>query len=214
MNRAERTQTRGQVQRGSLLTAHPRITYTYNPAGGAHWGSWGRDGGFWQASVLRDREAESQTGTKEGLVLFFHFCPSSESKLTFSLLSALAACLHNGCHTSHPRRQSHRPFTHVQTTVTAVRVRQDWFTCQVHFLPLSEHQVTAGTPSTSRVVVFTSCLRGDRGEEGRRGEEDDGERRREYYFHNFLNRLPTVWNLTVHHHHHHHPHPSCYNVLL
>lgn len=32
------------------------------------------------------------------------------------------------------------------------------FTCQVHFLSLFEHHVTAGTAGTSWMVVFPSCL--------------------------------------------------------
>lgn len=98
---------------------------------------------------------------------------------TLSLLSARAACLHNGCHTSHPgekktgsgsgvrRGDSHAFLSHV-----LVRHRGG-VTCQVHFLPFFEHHVAAGAARAGRMVVFPSGLRGRRrgGRGGAGGEE-------------------------------------------
>ena len=52
-----------------------------------------------------------------------------------------------------------------------VDVLASGFTCQVHFLSLFEHQVTAGASSAGRMVVLPSRLRGE-------GEEEEEERRR------------------------------------
>lgn len=94
--------------------------------------------------------------------------------LTLSLLSALAACLHNGCHTSHPEEEKDRSVLGVSLHTVkctpqclcvseCVDVLASSFTCQIHFLSLFEHHVTAGTAGAGRMVLFPSRLRKEEG---------------------------------------------------
>ena len=135
-----------------------------------------------EVQTKRRRRGEGAHGEKMTVFILFEHC-HFKIHLTLSLLSALAACLHNGCHTSHPEEERDRersvlgvPTCHafvytgmysVCACVCVVVFDVSSFTCQVHFLSLFEHHVTARASSAGRMVVFPSRLRG--GKKRRRG---------------------------------------------
>lgn len=96
-----------------LKAEESQVTYTYNSAGRAYGGARRRDGGLRQASVLwgTSRQWKAKRRRKKmDYIFFFILSEHFQFKLepTLSLLSALAACLHNGCHTSFPEETEDR----------------------------------------------------------------------------------------------------------